>query len=484
MSGVGGEGSGELSPFSEVVAGGSLLFLSSITISASGLIYWFIISRVLGVDSVGVISSLTSAAGLSTALVSAGLPIAALREFAARGRGALKPALITSLGIAAFSGVLAYGLSLKLGGEASNLTWFSAILASLTVASIPLAQALVGLGMFGNYFKTALTASVAKLIVGTAPLTIATTLQAPLTGYLSYPAAVIATATYYMLREPGSRRNAVRDGVIGGGALAHEVKELIKLSYSNYPFMLSTQVMTVLSVYGFAVATGRMFGTGVLYLSLMIVTVIASIAGSLLTASLSVGVRRDYDPFTNALRVGLGLTTPVAVTVSAAPAIYLMILNPELVTGALTLTILALSIPPSLAVTAAIMKLNKENNQRKLTALGLTRLATLIAGLTVGIRWGTEGVAAAYLLSNITPLPLALKHLPKTLKHLTTYWATQAMITAAVLTLLPKPTIGQSLAAATAAALITIAVGHVTGTMKISEIKQAVKLAVKAGSLS
>ncbi len=52
MSDVGNEGGGGLSPFTEVVAGGSLLFLSSLTVSSAGLIYWFIISRVLGVDSV------------------------------------------------------------------------------------------------------------------------------------------------------------------------------------------------------------------------------------------------------------------------------------------------------------------------------------------------------------------------------------------------------------------------------------------------
>ncbi len=479
MSDVGNEGSGDgVSPFAEVVAGGSLLFLSSLTISSAGLIYWFIISRVLGVDSVGIISSLTSAAGLATALTSAGLPIAALREFAARGRYALKPALITSLTIAALSGVLAYGLSLKLGGEAGNLTWFPAVLSSLTVTSIPLAQALVGSGMFSEYFKTTLTASITKLIIGTAPLAIAATLLTPLTGYLSYPAAVIAAVTYYIIRKASSR-NKAGESRISKGALVQEVKELVKLTYSNYPFMLSTQVMTVLSVYGFAVATGRMFGTGVLYLSLMIVLVISSITGSLLTASLSVGVRRDYDPFTNALRVGLGLTTPIAVTVSAAPTLCLMILNPKLVTGALTLSILALSIPPSLTITAAIMKLNKQNNHRKLTEIGLTRLTTLIIALITGVNYGTEGVAAAYLLSNITPLPITLKQIPKSLKHLTIYWATQTTITAATLTLLPKQTIPQALTIAAIAALTTLAVGHMTRSFKAGEIKRTIQLVLK-----
>ena len=221
VSGGGSEGGG-LSPFAEVVSGGSLLFLSSLTVSSAGLIYWFIISRVLGVDSVGVISSLTSAAGLATALTSAGLPIAALREFAAKGRYALKPALITSLTIAALSGALAYGLGLKLGGEAGNLTWFPAVLSSLIVTSMPLAQALIGSGMFKEYFKTALTASITKLILGTVPLAIAATLLAPLTGYLSYPAAVIAAVTYYIIKKgkKGGRG-------INNDSLIQEVKELL-----------------------------------------------------------------------------------------------------------------------------------------------------------------------------------------------------------------------------------------------------------------
>ncbi len=468
MSGV-----ADVDAFTEVVAGGSLIFFSSLALSVSGLVFWFVVSRILGVGSVGIVSSLVSAAGLATAFMSAGLPVASLREFAARGLSVLRPALVVSVVVAFASALLAYFLSLRLAGV-GRFAWFPVLMAFLSVATVPLVQSLIGLGVFKNYFNVTLTASVLKVLVGTAPLLVVRALAVPLAGYLSYPLVAGVLAAYYLLRMGG--------GFAGGNdvGFAESVKSLVKLTFSNYPFILSSQVLTLLSVYGFAVATGRMFGTGVLYLSLMIVVVLSSVTGSLLTASLSVGVRRGYDPFTNALRVGLGLTAPVAVTVSTAPAIYLAILNPQLVRGALTLSVLALSIPPSLTISAAIMKLNKQNRQRELTAIGLVRLLTLIAGLLIAMRYGTVGVAAAYLASNIAPLPLAVKEIPNSLRYLTIYWLTQAGLTAVALKLIPSGTIPQEIAVAAVAAVIALAVEHVTKTFRVREVGQTVRSVIKA----
>jgi len=290
---------GGVDAFTEVVAGGSLLFFSSLMVSITGLVYWFIVSRVLGVGSVGIISSLVSAAGLATALTSAGLPIASLREFAAKRLAVLKPSIAASTVFALASALLAYLLSIRLVGV-KEFMWFPVLMGFIGVLSMPLAQSLIGLGLFKQYFRSVFVASIIKVLLGTAPLVIAATLIAPLVGYLSYPLIIALLAIYYMLKFRNRFSGASNVGFISG------VKSLVKLSLSNYPFILSTQVMTLLSVYGFAVVTGKVFGTGVLYLSLMIVLVISSVTGSLLTASLS-----SPTPF-----------LPMALTLSFSPLLH------------------------------------------------------------------------------------------------------------------------------------------------------------------
>ena len=106
---------------------------------------------------------------------------------------------------------------------------------------------------------------------------------------------------------------------------------------------------------------------------MMIALAIAAIPGSLLRAALPIGTRRNVDSFSDSLRIGLALATPVVVAVIATPRTTLTLINPELVEGADTLRILMLSIAPLAALIASITKLNKEKNTKTLTIIGVAR---------------------------------------------------------------------------------------------------------------
>ncbi len=149
---------------------------------------------------------------------------------------------------------------------------------------------------------------------------------------------------------------------------------------------------------------------------------------------------------------------PLATAVSVAPLLPLYLINPALIKGESTLTILTLTIPPTAVAIAALTKANKEGDHETIAALGITRLITLLTLLPPLARAaGTDGVALAYLAANITPLPIAVRKIPGTLKPLLVTWGTQTTLTLIALTLTPNSTPTQAVIIAVTAAVITLA---------------------------
>ena len=177
--------------------------------------------------------------------------------------------------------------------------------------------------------------------------------------------------------------------------------------------MISNQLLAMLSVYIFAYLVREVVPTGTLHISMMIALAIAAIPGSLLSAALPIGTRRNIELFADSLRIGLALATPIVVAVITAPKTILTLINPELVEGADTLRILMLSTTPLATLTAAITKLNKERDTKALTIIGVARLTLLIALLVLLTKTlGIMGAAIVYLAAN-TLLPIGLKYLPQ-----------------------------------------------------------------------
>ncbi len=417
---------------------------------------------------VGITSAAVSAAGVASTLITAGLPIAVMREFAAKGIEALKPAALVTLALGAASAAVATLMVAALPSNFSVPLWVPPTLSLMSVVSTVGLQALVGLGRFKEYFTSTLTASLAKVIVGVGLALLGWGTLAPLLGYVSYPITALLTATYFLaityLTRPRGNPGS-EDSLVNGAS------SILKLTYSNYPFVFSTQILNMLSVYFFAILTGEAVDTGTLYLSLMIVLVLNAVVSSALNASLSVSLRRGTDPFAETLRLALAVAAPIATAVSAAPTLPLHLINPALIKGASTLAILTLTIPPTAIATAALMKANKEGRHSTIAALGIVRLTTLLALLPPLARVaGTDGVAIAYLAANITPLPIAVREIPRTLKTLTVTWGTQTTLSLATLTLTPNPTLTQAAALALTAAAITLAIIHATRTANLKEI--------------
>jgi len=447
----------------DTIAGGTWIFLSSLTVSLSGFVFWVVVAKLVGAESIGMASMVVSSASIAATLTSAGMNLAVIREFAVKEFQVFTSTLL----LAVLAGCLASSISLPLIGGLgySHLATYTVSLAFLTVISVPLTSSLIGLERFREYFTAVAAGSIAKLSMGVALALLGLGFLAPLIGYIAYPLTASITALAILTTLTGMR-------------LAYpsreDLKSLIVLTLSNYPYTISNQLLTMLSVYIFAYLVREAAPTGILYISMMIALAIAAIPNSLLRAALPIGTRRNVDPFSDSLRIGLALATPIVVVVIAAPRTILTLINPELVEGADTLRILMLSTAPLATLIAAITKLNKEKNTKTLSIIGVARLALLIALLVPLARTlGTVGTAIAFLVANVLIMPIALRHLPNTGRTIATLW-TLHIATATLLYLIPI----NEVVAAIAAIALSIAVMHLTKTTTINELYDTLKTAV------
>jgi len=449
----------------EAVIGGAWIFLGNLSISLGGFIFWLVIARLVGAEALGVASAVVSCSGIAVTFVSAGLGIAVMREVAVRGLNALVTstvlALIMGIGAAFLAALLAHGLG------STDLIGIASLLALANTISTPLLSGLLGLERFRGYFAASFTGSLAKVLLGITLAVLGFGVMAPLLGYLAHPIVAAMAAVALITRVPRADKIKLD---LGG------LKSLVSLTYSNYPYMFSNQLLSMLSVYVFAFLVGEALSTGTLYIALMITLAISAIPGSILNAALPVGARRNANPFSEGFRIGLGLATPIIAVALAAPTLILEAINPELVGGANALRISLLSIAPLTALTAVIIKLNKDGEKGKLTALGLARLALLITLLPILTKViGVEGAAVAFLLASALLIPFALKIEPRISRPVAILWCIHLSVAiSAALAPVNEPV------SAVIALVASTTLMHVTKTYTITEYWNTLKTVVNS----
>ncbi len=430
----------------ESLRAGTWLFLGSITVSLTGLIFWLIISRLSGAGSIGVASSVFSSAAIAGVLVSAGVNIGVMREVAARGPGAVPPGLMAALVLGAMASLLVVPLCLLLG-FGGWLVLLASLYAGLNVVFVVLLGVLQGLAMFRRVFLVQVFSSFSKLVVGVGLALMGLGALAAVAGFTLY--SIVGVFSGLALIMPLFHR----------GFDPRVFREILRLGYANYPFVASSQLVTALAVYLFAFLTGSPIDTGRLYISLMVAIAVSGLAGSVVAASLPIGTRSNSDPYGEAYRLAYGITLPVVVAVIPFSPQLLGLVNHDLVAAAPTLSLL-LAFTPSLVMLSTIQaRLNRYGRKRDLTLLGLLRLGLLIALGVAFSRIGTIGVAIAYTLSTLVPTIVGLKLVPGAAKTYTAYQAAPILPLALTIFGTP-PVLASALALAT-----TLVAQYLTGTM-------------------
>lgn len=442
----------------ETITGGAWLFLGSFVVSVSGLLFWLIVARISGADTIGEASAIYSAAIIAATLVSAGLNLAVIREVAAYGQKAINESIVVSLILAFVASFLTFPLARFLGYNRSLIS-LASLYAGLNILLLTLLSVLIGLTCFKQYFVVISAGSIVKLVTGTMLSMIGFGVFAPVIGFTTYSITGLLVALI-MLLMLGKLRGITKVD-------KEHLVSLLKLAYSNYPFIIADRLLTTLSVYVFALLVGESLPTGLLYISLMITLAISAIPLSLINAALPIGTKRNSDPFAEGFRIGLSLATPIIVTIIPLSTTILHVVSPELADGAQPLRILLLSIAPLTALTTIINKLNKEQRTRKLALIGTIRLVLLLIllyYLTKGI--GITGAALAFLLSNTLTLIPAIKEETHIIKPLAILWLLHILATIlAVSVHLPSVTVVAMVL------MVSIIVMHITSIYTISDLK-------------
>lgn len=392
----------------DVIAGGTWLFVSNLVVSVSGLLFWLLMTGLSGVEAVGVGGGVISATMIAVMVSSSGLNLAVSKEIAAYSYEAVDAGLIVGLVLGLVSGGIGGFLVAMLGYGDKLIVYYVALLAFSTTLSQVVLYTFVGLEFFKNFFKSNFIGSLMKVIVGVIFVLLGYRIIAIFMGLLAFPLFIVLSGLVLIYARRGDKRFKVSLRI---------AKEIVTLTFSNYPLMLSSQILTVLSVYLFALFSGEKVLTGVLYISMMIMLGVAGIPVAMLNASLPIATRRNSDPFSDTLRLGVTLVTPLTVGIIVAPDLILGIIDKTMVSEALTLSILMLSVIPFTATMAVTMKFNRESKKKELTLLGLVRLAILLVTIFPLVeRFGVIGVSISYLLANISPLPLVFKHIQESKK--------------------------------------------------------------------
>ncbi len=449
--------------FAEVIRGSFWIVLGSVVVNAGGLVFWLLSGRIGGVEAVGYATGAFSIATMLSSFGNLGLNYAVLREVPLKGARAYSAALVLALvlgfSIASFSTLF----SGMYGGIASYIPLIYLLTVSNLVVAVSTSTLMAALKA-KHVFTVNSLATVVKVLAGISLLLLGLGGYGLVLGILSAQLTALVASTTLALVAVGFSTPKLED-----------IVEAFKIGTSNYPQILSTQLVVSAGIVLIALLTGSPEYTGVFYIALMIALALSIIPGSMASMSLPVMVKnRHYEIADESLRIGSAIVLPLALAVGIASKEILRLINPEFTAGALTLTVLTLTVIPQAVVLNGISKLNSKKDLKGVLKVGIVRLTTLtvlIYLLTPAT--GILGAAIAYLVSTLTPVPLLTNELY--VKEPSKLLLIQVLL---LLLLLP---LAKPLGTPTVVLLgvaFSLAILYVTRTLRLGEIAELVKVII------
>jgi len=383
----------------KVIAGGFWLMLGGFMMSLGGLAFWLVVSKLTTAEAVGYATTVFSIASVLSGVLNLGLNMAMLREVPERGNKALTSGLLLALVIGLISLIIA-PLFAELYRGFNIYIPFVIIMTLMALTSNVALSTLIGCIKPFKVFTIQSIAIITRFGVGISLVVIGLSVLGIIYGIIAQMLIALLLSLVIVIKILSISIPSYSDFI-----------EVLKIGVSNYPYTLSTQIVTTLSVILLAIALRNPSITGIFYIAMMITLAVSGISMSLLRIGLPISVSSgDSSVIQEGMRFGLSISTPIVVLLAIASRSILSLINPELHIGSLALTILCLSIVPSITVSTAITKLNSEKNLRMLIVVGLFRLVSLFTlMLLLSAIWGISGAATAYLMANLIALLPALR---------------------------------------------------------------------------
>jgi len=393
------------SSLARIVKNSLYYFFSTITPSLLSYVYWFIVTKLVSPDVIGLASMAVSLSLIATSIAMIGIPASASRFMGfAYGRGEAR-------------------LLREFFHSGLTLTLFLACLASMVAAlTLHLASSetslIVGLLVFATclhrYYNSLFTSterakytfyanlagSFTRLFIGVLLVLVGLGVVGVLLGYVSFS---LACLTLYLVLSFRLLR--------GYSFSLARVKELVKAGVAGWaPSIISTLgvYLGVLMVYGFKGASQ----TGLYFIAYLIATTIASINTSLQAITLpTLSGMVDGRKLTSwrVLKLSLALIAPTSLTLMVYSKDLLSLLGPLYVEAWLILCILLVGTLMAPMISSLSVLLYAYGLYSLVTLLGLTiNLPRTLLYLTLTPIYGGLGAALSYTIGSFIGLVAAI----------------------------------------------------------------------------
>ncbi|GEM_PF-4426132 len=388
-----------------VVHGSLWISLASIVMNVLGFTFWLLCSKFFTTSSLGYATTAFSIAFMVSSLMNFGFNYVILREVPVNRGKVLTACLVVALGISVIASSACYLFKNVYPGFERYIPLIILIVISSLIVTIS-STSLIAVLKPKHYFIVPTSVALLKLIIIITLILLGIDSVGIL---LSITLSIIVGAVlglFFCRKYVGFSKFSSRD-----------VVHVLKVGFSNYPQVLSTQLLISSGIVLISWLTRSPSIAGIVYIIIMATLALAIIPNSLAIAGLPVMMysSESIGKISNeGIRLGLGVVTPLIVFVGVCSSHLLSLLRPEYVQSALAFTMLVLSIPLITISFMTISKLNAEGKFRVVLTIGLLRLCTLLLTLPVLIKIHPFiGTACSFILSNLAPMPIILRHMSR-----------------------------------------------------------------------
>jgi O-antigen/teichoic acid export membrane protein len=367
-----------------------ILFLDLIVVSASGWLYWLVISKLVSISEIGQSTAVYSLVVLTATLAGLGMEYPLLKKTSTEGSKIVGTSVLIEIivTLAAFPFILSFLNNLHY--DAIDSISFIAIL------TLPF----ISLGFIARFTLLGISASRTILIIDTI-----STVAKFVAGYIlvSSGLGVIGVLISFMLQALIILCISLIliNKTIGFriGNLKY-VKGLITDGVVNLPSISSRTLIFNLSVVllaSFGIATSDI---GIFYIALMISFVAGGLISSTAYMVIPASSMAQADLSAASIRIGISFTAPVISLLLTSPGFVLSLIGTEYVAGQILLMILAVGILPFAIVTNTLSRFNYLGKLRKLLFIGLIQALGFIIGFLLLVPlFESFGAALSILIS-------------------------------------------------------------------------------------
>lgn len=383
----------ELNDSNNFVTPSLLLFLDNVLVASGSWIYWITISRITTASEVGVAVTVYGLVVLITTLTQLGIEYPLLKKSSIQDSRVLGTALVIELSAALVSILLVFFFTVNLQGHL--IRQFEPIYIGLIlIMSIQFVFrfGLIGISKSQTILIVDLVGLGTKFVTGISLVSLSYGALGILIAYLIE--AVIVTFGFLIFV------NKIFSFKIGN---IQSFKEIIMDSFINTPAKWSKVIIFSLSVVLLGFMQISPSEVGVFYIDLMITFAIASFSVSMAYVVIPYALSSKINLSTCSIRISLSLTAVFVVALLVKPESILYLIGYEYISGAATLTILAVSIIPFAVTVNLISLINTSGNRIKLILTGMVQVVTFFFSFFIFVPlFQTTGAAISILIACVS----------------------------------------------------------------------------------